>query len=93
MEAITSAAKSNWQQMMVNIARAIIDTVGIPLLSTLQRNLGNMSSSAITKNALEPWAMYEQNIPMLDMHSYPQYIHMIIAMPPPMELNIPSSGL
>ena len=42
---------------MVKIASKTMDTVGIPLLSTFFIIGGNIWSSAITKNALEPCAM------------------------------------
>ncbi len=50
---------------MVNAASSNIETTGIPRLSTLHIAFGNILSSAITKKALEPCAMYEQNIEQL----------------------------
>ena len=62
--AITSVVKSNWQ---VKIASRIIETVGMPRLSTFFISSGNIWSSAMTKNALEPWAIYEQKMEQLEM--------------------------
>ena len=59
---MTRVVKSNWQVNIVNTASSNIDTTGMPRLSTLLMIFGNILSSAMTKNALEPCAIYEQNI-------------------------------